>query len=113
MDKFKDQSHEGWLAEIEELRLREKLATQMGGPENLAKHRAAGKLNCRERIEKLLDVGSFHETGAITGIPTFDGDRLVAILPSNDIMGTGRINGRKVVVGAEILPFVEVQPTLK
>ncbi len=101
MDELKDQSHEGWLAEIEELRLREKLAKQMGGPENLAKHRAAGKLNCRERIEKLLDVGSFHETGAITGIPTFDGDRLVAILPSNFIMGTGRINGRKVVVGAD------------
>jgi len=101
MDSSKDESDKGWLPEIEELRLREKLAKQMGGPENLAKYRSAGKLNCRERIDKLLDKGSFHETGAATGIPAFDGGRLVAMLPSNYIMGTGRINGRKVVVGAD------------
>lgn len=97
----KDDSDKGWLAEVEELRLRESLASQMGGPENLARHRAAGRLNVRERIDKLLDKGSFHETGAITGVPTFDGARLVRLFPSNFILGTGKIDNRRVVVGGD------------
>ena len=97
----KDDLDNGWLPEVEELRLRETLAAQMGGEENLARHRAAGRLNVRERIDRLLDKGSFHETGAITGIPTFDGDRLVQLFPSNFILGTGRIDRRRVVVGAD------------
>ena len=101
MTKKNQEENQGWLPEVEELHLREKLATQMGGPENLAKYRAAGKLNCRERIGKLLDPGSFHETGAIAGIPTFRDGHLAALQPSNYIMGTGRINGRKIVVGAD------------
>jgi len=101
MDGSKDDRDQGWLPEVEELRLRESLASQMGGQENLARHRAAGRLNVRERIERLLDRGSFHETGAITGIPAFEGDRLVKLFPSNFIMGTGKIDNRKVVVGAD------------
>ncbi len=101
MGNAKDDSDKGWLSEVEEIRLRESLASQMGGPENLARHRAAGRLNVRERIDKLLDKGSFHETGAITGIPTFEEDRLVRLFPSNFIMGTGRIHHRRVVVGAD------------
>ena len=101
MGNSKDDSDGGWLPEIRELRLRESLASQMGGEESLARHRAAGRLNVRERIVKLLDRGSFHETGAITGIPSFEGDRLVRLFPSNFIMGRGRIAGRRVVVGAD------------
>ncbi len=101
MDKEKTDLDPGWLPEVEELRLRESLAAQMGGEENLARHRAAGRLNVRERIDHLLDKGSFHETGAITGIPTFDDDRLVQLFPSNFILGTGRIDRRRVVVGAD------------
>jgi acetyl-CoA carboxylase carboxyltransferase component len=97
----KDDLDKSWLPEVEELRLRETLAAQMGGEENLARHRAAGRLNVRERIDRLLDKGSFHETGAITGIPTFAGDRLVQLFPSNFILGTGRIDRRRVVVGAD------------
>ena len=101
MDKGNNDHDPGWLPEVEELRLRETLAAQMGGEENLARHRAAGRLNVRERIERLLDPGSFHETGAITGVPTFDEDRLVKLFPSNFILGTGRIDRRRVVVGAD------------
>ncbi len=101
MGDSREDADQGWLDEIEELRHRESLASQMGGPENLARHRAAGRLNVRERIDRLLDKGSFHETGAITGIPAFEGDRLVKLFPSNFIMGTGRIDNRKVVVGAD------------
>ena len=92
---------QGWLPEVEELHLRETLAAQMGGEENLARHRTAGRLNVRERIDRLLDKDSFHETGAITGVPTFDGDRLVQLFPSNFILGAGRIDRRRVAVGAD------------
>jgi acetyl-CoA carboxylase carboxyltransferase component len=101
MDNEKTASDKGWLPEVEELRLRETLASQMGGEENLARHRAAGRLNVRERIDRLLDKGSFHETGGITGVPTLEEGRLVKLFPSNFILGTGRIDRRRVVVGAD------------
>jgi acetyl-CoA carboxylase carboxyltransferase component len=101
MSNSRDDSDIGWMPEVKELRLRRSLASQMGGPENLARHRAAGRLNVRERIDHLFDKGSFHETGAITGVPSFDGERLVKLFPSNFIMGTGRVDNRKVVVGAD------------
>ena len=65
---------EGWEPEVAELRRREALARQMGGPEKVARHKAAGKLTVRERIELLLDPGSFHEIGAIAGKATYEGD---------------------------------------
>ena len=97
----KNELEKSWLPEVEELNLRKRLAAQMGGEENLARHRAAGRLNVRERIERLLDPGSFHETGAITGTPTFEDGRLVKLFPSNFILGTGRIDRRRVVIGAD------------
>jgi acetyl-CoA carboxylase carboxyltransferase component len=101
MGNSKDEFEKDWSAEVEELHLRQSLATQMGGPENLTRHKAAGRLNVRERIDKLLDKDSFHETGAITGVPTYEGDRLVKLFPSYFVMGSGKINNRRVVVGAD------------
>ena len=91
-----------WQAEIEELREREKEAHKMGGTENVEKHRSRGKLTVRERINRLLDIHSFHESGAIAGKVTYDenGERK-EFTPANFLLGTGRINGRKVVVGAD------------
>ncbi|MFQ5398875.1 MAG: acyl-CoA carboxylase subunit beta [Anaerolineae bacterium] len=37
---------------------------QGGGPERVARQRAAGKMTARERIDLLLDKGSFHEVDA-------------------------------------------------
>ena len=101
MDNTKKSSDKGWAPEIEELHLRKTLASQMGGPENLERQRTSGRLNVRERIDRLLDNDTFHETGAITGIPSYKGDRLVRLFPSNFIMGTGRIDNRRVVVGCD------------
>jgi len=101
MGGSKKSSDKGWAPEIEELHHRKTLAAQMGGPENLERQRAAGRLNVRERIDKLLDNGTFHETGAITGIPSYEGDRLVKLFPSNFVTGTGRIDNRRVVVGCD------------
>lgn len=43
----------------------------------------------------------FTRTGALAGVPTYQDGRLVAIRPANFVMGTGRIHGRRVVVGGD------------
>ncbi|MBX7222860.1 MAG: methylmalonyl-CoA carboxyltransferase [Blastocatellia bacterium] len=90
-----------WQAEVEELRQREELAREMGGPEKVAKHQAQGKLTVRERIDAVLDIGSFHEVGALAGTGEYEGTRLKSFIPANFVCGTGSINGRKVVVGGD------------
>ncbi|HVL32298.1 MAG TPA: carboxyl transferase domain-containing protein, partial [Actinomycetota bacterium] len=90
-----------WEPELEELRRREALARQMGGDEKVARQRAAGRLTVRERIERLLDTDSFHETGTLAGTATYDGDALTEFLPTNFVIGTGRIDQRRVVVSAD------------
>ncbi|MBU2551177.1 MAG: methylmalonyl-CoA carboxyltransferase [Proteobacteria bacterium] len=94
-------SGDSWSPEIEELHLRESMAAKMGGPERIERQRAAGRLTVRERIDGLFDPGTFHETGAAVGVPQYDGKRLVDLRASNFIFGTGRVNGRKIVVGAD------------
>ena len=56
-----------WQPEIDELRRREEMARRMGGPDKIKRQHDGGKLTVRERIERLLDPGSFHEIGAIAG----------------------------------------------
>ena len=92
-----------WQPEIDELRRRERLAKEMGGPEKVARHRNAGKLTVRERIDMLLDADSFHETGAIAGKATYgdDNSELTDFLPANLVTGRGRIDGRTVAVAGD------------
>ncbi|MGH7893445.1 MAG: methylmalonyl-CoA carboxyltransferase, partial [Candidatus Binatia bacterium] len=56
-----------WQPEIDELERRLALAREMGGPANVERQHAGGKLTIRERLERLVDPGSVHETGALTG----------------------------------------------
>ncbi|MGD0438141.1 MAG: carboxyl transferase domain-containing protein [Bryobacteraceae bacterium] len=91
-----------WQPEIDEIRRREAIAREMGGAANVERQHKAGRLTVRERIERLLDPGSFHEIGALTGRATYDeSGRLSAFTPSNFIVGTGRIDTRPVVVGGD------------
>jgi acetyl-CoA carboxylase carboxyltransferase component len=91
-----------WETEIQEIRRREELAKQMGGEERVSKHKSRGKLTVRDRIASLLDDNSFHETGAITGKTKYnENGELIEFTPANFLLGTGRINGRKVVVGGD------------
>src|SRR3990172_9734722 len=90
-----------WEPEIEELKRRMELARQMGGPANVRRQHEGGKLTVRERMERRLDPGSFHETGALAGVATYENGTLAALRPANFVMGTGRIDGRRVVVGGE------------
>ena len=88
-----------WEPELEELRRREELARRMGGPERVERQHASGRLTVRERIERLLDPGSFHETGALAGRGAYGEDgELEDFLPANMVVGQGRIDGRRVAV---------------
>ena len=49
----------------------------------------------------MLDAGSFREVGALAGRGRYENDRLVEFTPSNFVLGTGRVHGRKVVVGGD------------
>ena len=84
---------EDWDGALTDLEQRRKASRAMGGEERLAKHRAAGKLDARARIDHLLDPGSFLELGTLVGGEEAPADAIV--------MGSGRIEGRPVMVAAE------------
>lgn len=90
-----------WKAEIDELHRRRRLAEACGGPEAVARHHQAGKLTVRERIDRLLDPGSFREVGKLAGRGTYENGRLVAFEPAPYVMGIGRIAGRAIAIGGE------------
>ncbi|HVC56670.1 MAG TPA: carboxyl transferase domain-containing protein [Stellaceae bacterium] len=81
----------------EHARRRDK-ALGMGGAEKLARRRAEGNRNARERLDLLLDPGSFTESGLFAaGIRPEVRDRTPA---DGKIAGFGRIEGRMVAVVA-------------
>src|SRR4051794_32275118 len=89
----------GWQPELDELREREEFARRLGGADKVKRQHDAGKLTIRERIDGLVDRGSFHEVGAIAGRAEYDEHgRLVELVPSNCVMGRARLDGRAVVV---------------
>ncbi|MFZ0889004.1 MAG: carboxyl transferase domain-containing protein [Candidatus Binataceae bacterium] len=90
-----------WQDEVDEIRRRVEISGRMGGAENIKRQHDGGKLTVRERIERLLDAGSFHEYGALAGSPKYEGDKLADFMPANFVGGTGRIEGRRVVVGGD------------
>ncbi len=92
----------GWKRDIEEVRRREALAAKMGGPDKVKRQHDGGKLTVRERIDRLLDAGSFHEIGALAGVARYGADgALEAFTPANLVVGRGRIDGRPVVVAGD------------
>src|SRR5262249_42330223 len=87
-----------WQPELDEPRHREQLSRPMGGPDPVARQHAGGRLTVRERIDRLLDPGSFEEYGALAGFAAYQEGRLESFVPANSVVGTGRIAGRRVVV---------------
>ncbi|MBI3044068.1 MAG: propionyl-CoA carboxylase [Betaproteobacteria bacterium] len=91
-----------WLPEIEEIHRRRRLAEQCGGAEAVARHHAGGKLTVRERIDRVLDPGSFREVGKLAGRASYGRDgKLAAFEPAPYVMGLGRIDRRPVAIGGE------------
>jgi acetyl-CoA carboxylase carboxyltransferase component len=91
-----------WEREVREIERRRHLAKQQGGQAGVARQHAKGRLSVRERIDALLDPGSFEEQGLATAIPEYDdNDELTGFVPANYVVGFGRIEGRRVVAGGE------------
>ena len=88
-----------WTPELDDLQRRTTLAQLMGGADKVKRQHDAGRLTVRERITRLLDAGSFHEVGALSGIGEYDAQGgLAHVTPANCVFGRGRIAGRPVVV---------------
>ena len=82
---------------VETLRDRTRHAA-LGGPEQArTRHEARGKLLPRDRVERLLDLGSpFLEIGALAAHGLYDGEAPGAGL----ICGVGRVSGRECMIVA-------------
>ena len=90
---------EDWQDELDR---RREYAAQMGGSDKVARQHRRGKLDARQRIDRLLDADSFREIGALAGSGTYDANgRLEHFSPSNFIFGQGAIDGRPVVASAD------------
>ncbi len=86
-------------AKIRKLRELREEARQGGGPERVARQHAKGKLTARERIELLLDKGSFRELDMFVTHRTTDfGLDKQKFLGDGVVTGYGTINGRLVFV---------------
>jgi len=91
-----------WEHEAREIERRRHLARQQGGQAGIDRQHAKGRLSIRERIDALLDDGSFEEQGRATAIPEYDdNEELSGFVPANYVLGFGRIDCRRVVAGGE------------
>jgi len=83
--------------QLDELAAREAKALAMGGADKLARRKAAGILNARERIARLCDPASFIESGllGISASNPADRDRSAA---DGKIAGFGKIEEREAAV---------------
>jgi acetyl-CoA carboxylase carboxyltransferase component len=87
---------------IEQLHQRRESAVTGGGPEKIEKQHAKGRLTARERLELLLDPGSFQEMGVFVNHRCSDfGMGKRKITGDGVVSGTGRIDGRQVFVYAQ------------
>lgn len=78
---------------LEELERRRHESLQMGGPAAVAKHLASGRLPVRERVNMVLDAGSFFESAGFA-LPE---RRIEKPIPGDGVVtGFGTIDGRPV-----------------
>ena len=95
----KTDSHAHKLAE---LAARHAIAEEGGGAARRERERAAGKLSARERVDLLLDEGTFEETDKfVTHRATDFGMDAQRVPGDGFITGYGRVQGRVVFVFAQ------------
>ncbi|MGI9335908.1 MAG: acyl-CoA carboxylase subunit beta, partial [Gammaproteobacteria bacterium] len=91
-----------WRREVEEIRRRRLLARAHGGEQAIERQHSLGKLTVRERIDALMDEGSFQEFGKMAGAAYLNAQgELGEFVPANYVLGLGQIDGRRVAVGGE------------
>ncbi|HEX9976619.1 MAG TPA: carboxyl transferase domain-containing protein, partial [Dehalococcoidales bacterium] len=89
-----------WESSLKELERRRQIGVSMGGPERVARHHQRGYLTARERIEKLVDPGTFWETGLLEQYEwRSEGD--IKEWPTAMLTGFAKIDGRMVSIHAD------------
>ena len=84
------------------MRRRREAVRKGGGEERVAKLHAEGRLTARERVELLLDPGSFQETGVFVEHRTTDFGMADRRIPGDGVVsGYGTVSGRLVFVFAQ------------
>ncbi|WP_158966638.1 acyl-CoA carboxylase subunit beta [Chachezhania sediminis] len=102
-----------WREEADRIRARREAATAQGGPEGVEKQHQKGRLTIRERIDAVLDPGSFDEVGRTAGDAEVGAnEELLSFDPANFVLGFGTVGGRPVVVGGEDFTLRGGSPTL-
>jgi propionyl-CoA carboxylase beta chain len=88
--------------QFDELHRRDRAAQLGGGVERIARQHKAGKKTARERLELLLDKGSFAEMDRFVVHQSHDFDMDEQRVPGDGVVtGSGRIHGRPVFVFAQ------------
>src|SRR5262245_9853603 len=87
---------------LDEMRRRYAEAREGGGAERVTKQHEAGKLTARERVETLLDPGSFQELDALVVHRSRDFGMDHKLYPGDGVVtGHGRIDTRPVFLFAQ------------
>lgn len=88
-----------WEELLTELNQKEEQAKLGGGREKQKEQKERGKMLCRERVEALVDPGSFVEINMLAETQTFEYDmQKKKILGDGVVTGWGTIQGRRVFI---------------
>jgi acetyl-CoA carboxylase carboxyltransferase component len=90
-----------WREDVEELRRRRQAALRMGGAERIDRQHGTGRLTIRERIDGLVDPGSFVEIGQLAGTGSYEHGVLMGFTPDTYVAGLATLDGRDIIVGGE------------
>ncbi len=97
---------DGWVPMLEQVQQLQGIAHARFAPGSadpgVVRQRNRGKLTCRERIDALLDAGSFREVGSLAGFASYDDAGAIAdFTPANHVGGWGTVDARRTVVCAD------------
>lgn len=93
---------EDWKPALDELGKRREQALRQGGPAAIQRLHERGKLSARERIELLVDSGTFEEIGLLAQGIVQGKPKSAEPIPADAVVtGWGSVNGRKTLIAAD------------
>ncbi|HVN27782.1 MAG TPA: biotin carboxylase N-terminal domain-containing protein, partial [Candidatus Binataceae bacterium] len=102
----REYGNESWAPMLSDVQTLQEIAHRRFASDSndpgVVRQRRRGKLTCRERIDLLLDPGSFREVGSLAGFADYDDEgRVSGFTPANHVGGWGKIERRPVIVCAD------------
>ena len=92
----------GWEQAVEDIHYIRGLGQELGGPERIERQHSGGRYTIRERIDKMVDPGSFVEAGPLVGAAEYDENgNLCSFTPGAYVMGLAEIDGRPIAIGGD------------